>query len=268
MRIATIQELTEQYARCDRFIHLYCYYWGGRDFNADAEDQIEGWVKAAFDTVGTVKGLFFGTEGAVKTKKMGDFFSNAFYRGYQTTKNHLNGTWGSTGVTRCCMTFYSQTYAVEYRKWLNRFHPIKSTSRLMIWGFILAEEINRTQHISNWLVKDSAIDLADQGVSIKGWNPETERIETDYIGVLEAREKFDDWAHEFHQVRGLSDIFTRPETKDIEYFIDIASSSLKAQRNNARETYRQSNKKAKLAAESGDYSEYAQRWDWVSLLRF
>ena len=255
--IATIQELTEKYARCDRFIHLYCYYWGGRDYNADAEDQIESWIKAAFDTIGVVKSIFFGTHTASKVKKIEDFFSNAFYRGYQATKNHLNGTWGLEG-TPMSHDVLLANLRCRTSNVLDSVSPHKINVTIDDNGVHLTEEINRTQHIANWLVKDAVIDLAEQGVSIKGWNPETETIETDYIGVLEAREKFDDWAHEFHQVKGLSDIFTRPETKNVEYFIDIAASSLKAQRDNARETYRQSNKKAKLAAESGDYSEYSR----------
>ena len=255
--IATIQELTEKYARCDRFIHLYAYYWGGRDYHADAEDQIEGWVKAAFDTVGVFQSLFFGTHATGKAKKIEDFFSNAFYRGYQTTKNHLNGTWGLQSKPMSHDVLLANLRR-RVSKVLDSISPHKINIKIDENGVHLTEEINRSQHISNWLAKDSAIDLAEQGVSIKSWNPETERIENDHIAFLEAREKFDDWAHEYHQCKGLWDIFAREEAKDIEYFVDIAASSLKAQRDNARETYRQSNKKAKLAAESGDYSEYAR----------
>jgi hypothetical protein len=255
--IATIQELTEKYARCDRFIHLYGYYWGGRDYNADAEDQIEGWVKAAFDTVGVFKSLFFGTHAAGKVKKIEDFFSNAFYRGYQTTKNHLKGTWGLQ-VKPMSHDVLLANLRRRFSKVLDPISPHKIQINIDDAGVHLSEEINRSQHISNWLAKDSAIDLAEQGVSIKTWNPETEKIEIDHIAILEAREKFDDWAHEYHQCKGLFDIHTEAETQDIEYFVDISASSLKAQRDNARETFRQSNKKATLAAESGDYSEYAR----------
>ena len=254
--IATIQELTQKYARCDRFVHLYCYYWGGRDYNVDAEDQIEGWVKAAFDTVNGFKGLFFGTQGAAKVKRIEDFFSNAFYRGYQTTKNHLNGTWGLAAVPMTHDVLLANLRR-RFSKVIDPLSPHKINVTISDGGVRLTEEINRTQHISNWLAKDSAIDLAEQGVSIKSFNPQSEAIETDHIAVLEAREKFDDWAHEYHQVKALSDIFSRKEAQDIEYFIDISASSLKAQRNNARDSYRQASKKAKLAAGSGDYSEYA-----------
>jgi hypothetical protein len=254
--IATIQDLTQKYARCDRFIHLYCYYWGSRDYYADAEDQIEGWVKGVFDTVGVIKSLFFGTREKAKVKKIEDLFQTAFYRGYQATKNKLKGTWGLNAKPMTHDVLLAHLRA-RVSKLSSPISPHKINVNIDERGIQVSEEINNVQHISNWLVKDSAIDLAEQGVSIKTWNPETERIETDHIGILEAREKFSDWAHEFHQCKSLWDLFAEPETKDIEYFVDISASSLKAQRENARETYRQSNKRAKVAAEAGDYSEYA-----------
>jgi hypothetical protein len=254
--IATIQDLTKKYERCDRFIHLYCYYWGSMDYYADAEDQIEGWVKGVFDAFGALKSVFFGTRATAKVKKVEDLFSNAFYRGYQTTKNQMKGTWGLKAQPMTHDVLLANLRA-RFSKISSPISPHKINVKIDERGIQVSEEINSAQHISNWLAKDSAIDLAEQGVSIKTWNPETEKIETDHIGVLEAREKFSDWAHEYHQCKSLWDIFAEEETKDIEYFVDISSSSLKAQRENARETYRQSTKRAKLAAESGDYSEYA-----------
>ena len=254
--IATIQTLTKKYGRCDRFIHLYCYYWGARDYYADAEDQIEGWVKGFYDVTGVFKSIFLGTHAKDKEKKIEDFFSNAYYRGFQATKNKLKGTWGLVAKPMTHDELLANLRR-RFSKVVSSISPHKIDVTIDERGVRMSEEINSVQHISNWLAKDSGIDLAEQGVSIKTYNPETEKIETDHIAVLEAREKFSDWAHEYHQCKGLWDIFAEEETKDIEYFIDIASSSLKAQRDNARETYRQSNKKAKLAAESGDYSEYA-----------
>lgn len=254
--IARAQALTRNGRRSERFIRLYCYYWGDRDKSqGDAEDAIETGIRETLDLLSELKSWISGSRIKRQMQRIEEIFRHSFYQGHQATQNLLDGTWGM-GATP--MT-HDQLWAHLRRRFTDDDpgeSPYQITCRIDHSGIHLSERMSDA-HIGNVLVRDSAIDLSNQGVSIKRWNQETEVIETDFIGVLEARQKFPGWAHEFHQVKGLWDAFAIKDVHGVEYFVEISASSTKAQRENAQDLHRQAVKKAELAAQQGEFSAYA-----------
>ena len=254
--MARMQELTRVGKRCDRFIHLYCYYWGGRDnTQGDAEDAVESSIREIFTFFTDFRGWFSGKQAKKDAERIEQIFSHSYYQGHQANHNALSGTWG--------ISARPMTHDELWANLRARFSgdepgesPYKITCKIDRSGVHLSEQLN-SRHIANELVKDGAIELADQGVSIRRWDAETQAYETDYIAVLEAREKFSGWAHEFHQAKGMWDLFAHEDVKGVEYFVDISPGSVKAQQENAQDMHRQSVKRAEQAAKEGEYSAAA-----------
>jgi hypothetical protein len=254
--IARVQELTRAGKRCERFIHLYCYYWGAKDKTlGDSEDAVETGIREAFMLFSDFRGWFSGAKAKKDAERIEEIFRHGYYQGHQATHNALSGTWGITATPMSHDALWANLRA-RFSGEEPGTSPYKIQCTINKRGVFLSEEIAQT-HIANALVRDGAIELAEQGVSIKRWNPETESMETDHIAVLEARQKFSGWAHEFHQAKGLWDTFAIEDVEGVEYFVDISPGSVKVQRENAQDMHRQSVKRAEQYAKQGEFSAEA-----------
>lgn len=258
-QIVTIQELTRQGDRCDRFTHLYVYYWGNRDrLKGQAEGALEASIKEVSDVVYGIKAQFTGKKQQTEARRAEEEYTSAYYQGFQFTSDHLTSTLGLPVEPMDHDTLWSNLRA--------RFSghdagpsPHVVHCKINRQGIFLNEDYEPSPHICNALVKDGQINLNESGVSIKRWNAEEDKFETDYIGLLAATQKFEGWPHGYGQLKGLHDPFTDPKVEGVEFFVDISSSSAKVQKANAQEAHRRAVTKASKAAETKEFSAAANR---------
>ena len=254
--IARMQELTRQGKRAHHFIRLYVYYWGSRDrLQGDAEDAIESGIRETLEFVDDLKALMSGRKKKTDAQKIEAILRQSYEQGFQTTINLLQGTFGMSARP---MT-HDEIWANLRRRFSNEpagESPYKITCTIDRTGVSLTEEI-QDQHIGNALAKDYQPVLTTHGVQIKKWDYERDEYREDFIAVLEARQKFKGWAHEFHQAKGLWDYFTIEHLSDIEFFIEISTGSTKAQSENAQDLHRSALRKQAEAAKRGEWSAYA-----------
>jgi hypothetical protein len=254
--MARMQELTREGKRADRFIRLYVYYWGSRDrLQGDSEDVIESGIREVIDFVDDLKAMMSGRKKKADAQKIEAIFRQSYEQGFQTTINLLQGTFGM-GIR--AMT-HDEIWANLRRRFSNEpagKSPYKIICQIDRSGVLLTED-RQEQHIGNALAKDYPPTLTTHGVQIKKWDYERGEYREDFIAVLEARQKFKGWAHEFHQAKGLWDCFAIETLSGIEFFIEMSTGSAKAQTENAQDLHRQAVRKQSEAAKRGEWSAYA-----------
>jgi hypothetical protein len=258
-RIEQVKELTQTHERCERFTHLYLYYWGRIDkANGQTSNALETGIKEVYDLVTWLKRYFSGQQQRAQLKRIEDIFSGAFYQGFQSTYDHLGNTFGLLVEPMDHDTLWANLRA-RFSGDLPGESPYKINVKIDRRGVHLSETISPDLHICNYLAKDGGIDLKGKGIVMDRWNPETEKQETDYIALLTSPQKFPGWKHGYDQIRSLHHLLEAKGVYGVEYFIDIGPSSKKLQASNAQEKRRQSLKKIKMAGERGDYLAAARR---------
>jgi hypothetical protein len=256
--LSRTQELTRAKLRGNPFVRLYVYYWGSRDKSqGDADDVIEAGIKESLKFFEDLKSMVSGRKAKTEAEDFEQLLKTAYYSGFTSAQNLLMGTFGmkATPMTE------SQLWA-NLRKRFSGDEPLVSPYKIicsMDKSGVKLTEIRQAMHIGNALPVDFPPILSDEGVFIKRWDSETESVKPDYIGVLQMREKVPGWSHEYHQLKWIWDLFENESFKNLEVFIDISPGSRKAQRENAKDAYRQAAKRQVEAVKAGEYNEYASR---------
>ena len=258
-RLAQVQALTREHQRCHRFVHLYCYYWGRRDYSkGKTSDHFEMALKDLFSVGAWIRTQISGQKEQAQLRRVEETFATAFYQGFQSTADHLKSTLGLV----CRPMGHDELWGNLRARFSGDeagASPYTITCEISESGIQLSEDMDPNVHICNVLARDGAIQLDGQGVSIQRWNRERQCYEHDHIGVLMATQKFTGWKHGYHQLSSLHTPLTLAEVHGIEYFIELSFSNAKLQARNAQERHRQAKARFERAAQRGDYSAAAKR---------
>jgi hypothetical protein len=271
--IGTTQQLTAEKKRIQRFAHLYVTYTPRKDKSAgDVGDIVEKNIKFITKTLGALKSVGTFVSQKIIGPSLGDVanrdakaaiqetetrFREAYFSGFQLTFDILRQRMGL------------DVRAMDHDELLSNLRerfsgdrsgqsPHKINCKIDNSGVYLTEEL-RGQHIANWITKDSNVTLEDEGVIVKAWNTESERVKSDYISVLIAREKVPGWKHEYHQCSAIWSALSSEFLHDVEFFIDFHSSNQAILFKNSKDSYKQSLKRIEKAAKKGEFSAAGQR---------
>jgi hypothetical protein len=256
--IARTQELSRSGKRVKRSINLYAFYHSAKDRVSDSSDAIDNTNKEIFQAVKDLKKSVTGAKTAEEAIDYEHLFQVGFSQGYLDIHNILKNRFGWSCTPLTAKQLWANARAI-FSGDVPGECPYVIDVKINNAGVNFTEPEELGLNIPDALVKDGNPVFDRQWVYIKRWDEHLDRYRDDYIGVLFAKGKFKEWAHEYHQLKAIHDLYECEDISDIEIILELIPSNAKTHMKTASEMRKNALKKIERLSETKDYSPAAKQ---------
>jgi hypothetical protein len=255
--IAQVQQLSREGKRVNRSIRLYAYYRMHKDEQANDTDLLGKTIielkEAAIETKNQIMGKKL-EEDAIDYDHL---FTQCYLQGFLGVDNLLRNRFGWQATAMSQPELWAATRS-SFSGDAPGECPYVIDCVVNKRGVSLSETIAEIS-LPSFLVKDANPIFNSEWVKIKKWDTHTRQYKDDYIGVLASKGKFEEWAHEYHQLKAIHDLYECDGISDIEVIAEITPSNSSVHQKDASDMRKNALKKMERLAQTKDYSPSAKR---------